>query len=64
MYVYHRDIPGNQWNVFKAMYGEESYICSFATLEEAVDYCERQNAQIYGSGAASFFSVMAREGGE
>lgn len=64
MYVFHRDIPGNQWNVFKAVCGQESYICSFATLEEAVDFCERQNAQIYESGAASLFSVAAREGGE
>lgn len=64
MYVFHRDIPNNQWNVFKEEGEQESYICSFDTLEAARDFCERQNAQIYESRAASLFSVIAREGGE
>lgn len=64
MYVFHKDIPNNQWNVFKVVDGRENYVCSFPTLEAARDFCERQNAQIYESKAAGLFAVIAREGGE
>jgi hypothetical protein len=42
-YVFHKDIPGNQWNVFKVIHGVELYVCSFSTMEEAKRFCETEN---------------------
>jgi hypothetical protein len=42
-YVYHKDIPNNQWNVFKVLYGVELYVCSFSSLEEAQHFCQVEN---------------------
>lgn len=64
MYVFHKDIPNNQWDVFKIVNGREEFICAFETKEAARDFCERQNAQIYESRAAGLFAAIAREGGE
>ena len=42
-YTYHKDIPNNQWNVFQDIDGHEIYERSFATFEEARDYCNSKN---------------------
>jgi hypothetical protein len=46
MYVFHKDIPNQQWNVFEIVDGHEIYICSFGTLVEAQRYCNRMNDAI------------------
>jgi hypothetical protein len=43
MYVCHKDIPNDQWNVFKVLHGIELYVCSFTTLEEAQRFCNVEN---------------------
>jgi len=43
MYVYHRDIAGNQWNVFKKVNGNEEYVCSYLSLADAKGFCDREN---------------------
>ena len=42
-YVYHYDRPGEQWNVFKIVYGQEEYVCSFSTAEAASTFCQFEN---------------------
>lgn len=64
MYIYHKDIPGNQWNVYEIVDGHEIYDRSFKELADAQAYCQRKNDEKYRSGAASLFSVAARKGGE
>lgn len=46
MYVFHKDIPNNQWNVFEIVGGHEIYICSFKTADKAQGYCDQLNADI------------------
>lgn len=46
MYTYHRDIPGNQWNVYEVVDGHEIYICSYPTAEKAKSYCDLMNSDI------------------
>jgi hypothetical protein len=43
MYVFHRDIPGQQWNVFKVRNGQEQYVCSFLKLLNAIAFCISSN---------------------
>lgn len=46
MFVYHKDIPNNQWNVFEIVDGHEIYTCSFTTAEKAKSYCDLMNNDI------------------
>lgn len=47
MYVYHRDIPNNQWNVYEIVNKEhEVYICSYPTAEKAKSFCDLMNKNI------------------
>lgn len=64
MYVYHKDIPNKQWNVFEVVDGHEIFDCPFQELEEARAYCQRKNDEMYRTGSPRRFSVMAREEGE
>jgi len=46
MYVFHKDIPNNQWNVYEDVDGNEIYVCSFTTAEKAQSYCDLMNNDI------------------
>jgi len=36
----HYDHPNQKWNVFEVVDGHEIFICAFATLKEAQDFCD------------------------
>jgi hypothetical protein len=40
MYSYHYDFQAKQWNVFDA---QGFYVCSFATAQEASEFCNSSN---------------------
>ena len=53
MYKTHYDLQNNQWSVFKCDGGREEYICSYANLEDAQDYCDMQNGALVSIQSAS-----------
>ena len=57
-YTYHFDYPNQKWNCFEVVDGHEIYICSFATVGEAIAWCQNKS---YRDKAAAEFSSAARE---
>jgi hypothetical protein len=46
MFVTHKDFANDRWNVFYNDHGEEDFVDSFDTLEEAEDFCAVNNNQL------------------
>lgn len=42
-YVYHMDHANDRWNVFEVVNGRESYLCHYALLADAQDFCRINN---------------------
>lgn len=43
MYITHYDFLYGRWNVFHVVDGRENFICSFANLDDANDFCAINN---------------------
>lgn len=42
-YVIHKDVPNNQWNVYKKVGLYEEYVDYFTELSDAQNYCDQKN---------------------